>query len=201
VHPLLPPGSDPSAACTKETYTSTRLLAGTSQPMTKVYGTRSSEGNGKGGKGWRVSAGPILRRGTSNSLSQVKIDRTLVLSLGYVLQEPAPRAPLDTATLIPLLQLNALALASLDPPIKHPLSLLSHLNSFPPPPPYTLPSGEILHPPSPSGVPPRKIVIFGDCSGGILISAFNRCASMRACSSMNIQTVRFLKGYKGEIKG
>jgi len=93
VHPLLPPGSDPSAPCTKETYTSTRLLAGTSQPMTKVYGTRSSEGNGKGGKGWRVSAGPILRRGTSNSLSQVKIDPHLSAVAGISLARTCTSSP------------------------------------------------------------------------------------------------------------
>ncbi|WVR00023.1 hypothetical protein IAU59_007165 [Kwoniella sp. CBS 9459] len=109
------------------------------------------EGNGRSGKGWGVSAGPIRHR---------------VPAVGYVLQEPTPRLPLDTASLIPLLQSNAAALASLDPPVKHPLSLLSHLTSLPPPRPYTLPSGETIHPPAPSGVHPRKLVIFGDCSGG-----------------------------------
>ena len=90
----------------------------------------------------------------------------VVPSFGYVLQEPTPRAPLDTVHLVPLLQSNALALAALDPPIKHPLSLLSYLTSLPPPTPYALPSGDVLHPPPPSGTPPRKIVIFGDCTGG-----------------------------------
>lgn len=98
--------------------------------------------------------------------------------MGYILQEPAPRLPLDTTSLIPLLQSNAAALAALDPPISHPLSLLSHLTSLPPPKPYTLPSGEILHPPEPSGVTPRKIVIFGDCSGGTKNPAFEEmCAN------------------------
>ena len=82
------------------------------------------------------------------------------------MEEPVPRAQLDTATLIPLLQSNAMALAALDPPVKHPLSLLTHLTSLPAPPPYSLPSGEVLRPPGASGIPPRKLVIFGDCSGG-----------------------------------
>jgi ribonuclease Z len=90
----------------------------------------------------------------------------IVPSLGYILQEPVPRVPLDTAALIPLLQANATALASLPEPVHHPLSLLSLLTSLPPPSPYVLPSGESLHPPGPSGIHPRKIVIFGDCSGG-----------------------------------
>ncbi|WVF72824.1 hypothetical protein IAT40_007642 [Kwoniella sp. CBS 6097] len=117
------------------------------------------EGNGRSGKGWGVSAGPIHHR---------------VPAVGYVLQEPTPRLPLDTASLIPLLQSNATALASLDPPVKHPLSLLSHLTSLPPPAPYTLPSGETLHPPAPSGVHPRKLVIFGDCSGGTENTTFEQ---------------------------
>ena len=82
------------------------------------------------------------------------------------MKEPVPRIPLDTPTLIPLLQSNAMALGALDPPVKHPLSLLTHLTSLPTPPPYKLPSGEILCPPRPSGIPPRKFVILGDCSGG-----------------------------------
>ncbi|RXK41148.1 hypothetical protein M231_01551 [Tremella mesenterica] len=109
------------------------------------------EGNGKQGKGWAVSAGPIDHR---------------VPSLGYVLQEPVPRLPLDTSVLVPLLQAHADALAALDPPVRHPLSLLSHLTSLPTPKPYTLPSGEVLYPPEPSGIPARKLVIFGDCTGG-----------------------------------
>ncbi|OCF39038.1 ribonuclease Z [Kwoniella heveanensis CBS 569] len=117
------------------------------------------EGNGRSGKGWGVSAGPIHHR---------------VPAVGYVLQEPTPRLPLDTAALIPLLQSNAAALASLDPPIKHPLSLLSYLTSLPPPKPYTLPSGETLHPPAPSGIHPRRLVIFGDCSGGTENPTFER---------------------------
>lgn len=83
-----------------------------------------------------------------------------------MLQEPAPRKPLDTARLIPLLQANAKALAAQDPPVHHPLSLLSSLTSLPPPDPITLPSGEVLYPPEPTGEPGRKIVIFGDCAGG-----------------------------------
>ena len=99
-----------------------------------------------------------------------------VASLGYILQEPVPRLPLDTPRLIPLLQSNAPALAALDPPVRHALSLLSHLTSFPPPEPYILPSGDVLSPPEASGVEPRKIVILGDCTGGTDNRAFeNMC--------------------------
>ncbi|KAK4684986.1 ribonuclease Z, partial [Tremellales sp. Uapishka_1] len=115
------------------------------------------EGSGRGGRGWGVRAGPIKHR---------------VPSLGYILFEPIPRLPLDTTSLIPLLQANADALRTADPPIPHPLSILSHLTSLPQPPPFRLPSGETLYPPAPSGMSPRKIVIFGDCSGGTPNSAF-----------------------------
>lgn len=101
----------------------------------------------------------------------------LVPSIGFVLQEPAPRKPLDTARLIPLLQLNAKALAAQDPPVRHPLSLLSHLTSLPPCEPVHLPSGEVLYPPEPTGEPGRKLVIFGDCAGGTPNEALQRmCA-------------------------
>jgi ribonuclease Z len=83
-----------------------------------------------------------------------------------VLNEPAPRLPLDTHRLIPLLKANAKGLAELDPPIKHPLSLLSHLTSIPTPPPFTLPSGDVIEPPKPTGEQGRRLVIFGDCAGG-----------------------------------
>jgi ribonuclease Z len=53
----------------------------------------------------------------------------------------------------------------MDPPIRHPLSILSRLTSLPPT-PFTLPDGTTLHPPAPSGVAPRKLVLFGDCDGG-----------------------------------
>lgn len=98
-------------------------------------------------------------------------------SLGYVLQEPAPRHALDTAKLVPILQANAEALAKLNPPVKHPFSILSHLNSLPTPPPYKLPSGEVLYPPEPTGESGRKIVIFGDCSGGTPNKVFERMCS------------------------
>lgn len=95
-----------------------------------------------------------------------------VPAIGYILEEPIPRKPLDTAVLIPLLKSNAEALAAQDPPVKHCLSLLSTLQSLPPPDPITLPSGETIHPPKPSGIPARKLVIFGDCSGGTKNSTF-----------------------------
>ncbi|KAK8854758.1 hypothetical protein IAR55_003497 [Kwoniella newhampshirensis] len=152
VHELIENGQDPSAGCgDADLYTNEAVGMDLYANDEGVWRDILPEGNGKGGKGWSVSAGPIEHR---------------VPSLGYVLQEPIPRLPLDTATLIPLLQSNAKQLAALNPPINHPLSLLSHLTSLPPPPPYTLPSGEVLSPPQPSGAPPRKLVIFGDCAGG-----------------------------------
>jgi ribonuclease Z len=74
--------------------------------------------------------------------------------------------------LIPLLKSNAEALAAKNPPVKHCLSLLSTIQSLPPPEPIRLPSGDILYPPEPSGISSRKIVIFGDCSGGTKNSTF-----------------------------
>jgi ribonuclease Z len=131
-----------------------------------------------------------------------------VASLGYILQEPTPRLPLDTNTLIPLLQSNASALKELTPPISHPLSLLSHLTSLPPPPPYTLPSGDVISPPEPSGIPPRKLVIFGDCAGGTENSTFqSMCADpsllIHECTNAAIPELvqRGEKGRKVRMKG
>lgn len=135
----------------------------------EVWENVLAEGNGRNGRGWAVRAGPITHRGESDYQGNHGHHYPVLKSvpaLGYILQEPTPRLPLDTARLIPLLQSNAAELAKFTPPVLHPLSLLSQLTSLPPPPPFTLPSGEILHPPEPSGVPPRKLVIFGDCSGG-----------------------------------
>ena len=128
--------------------------------------------------------------------------------MGYVLQEPTPRLPLDTASLIPLLQSNATALAELDPPVKHPLSLLSHLTSLPTPDPYTLPSGDILSPPEPSGTHARKLVIFGDCSGGTSNPVFEKmCRNpsllIHECTNSAIPELvqRGEKGRKVRMKG
>ncbi|AAW43585.1 conserved hypothetical protein [Cryptococcus deneoformans JEC21] len=152
IHELLQDGEGPSAGCREdEIHPNEAVGMDMRADEDGVWKMVLQEGNGKSGKGWKVSAGPIHHR---------------VPSLGYVLQEPTPRLPLDTATLIPLLQSNSEALSALNPPVKHPLSLLSHLTSLPPPPPLTLPSGDIISPPEPSGVLPRKIVVFGDCSGG-----------------------------------
>ncbi|WVW85597.1 hypothetical protein I302_107635 [Kwoniella bestiolae CBS 10118] len=152
IHEILEQGEQPSLDCEEENLHSNEAVGMDFVANGDgVWEDILQQGNGRGGKGWSVKAGPIHHR---------------VPSLGYVLEEPIPRVQLDTSTLIPLLKSNADALASLDPPIKHPLSLLSHLTSLPPPPPYTLPSGDVIHPPPPSGVSPRKLVIFGDCSGG-----------------------------------
>ena len=83
--------------------------------------------------------------------------------LGYILQEPTPLLPLDTARLVPLLQANGPDLIASG--VKQPLSLLTHLTSLPLPPPYKLPSGDVIKPPEPSDQPARKLVILGDCSG------------------------------------
>ncbi|WRT68420.1 uncharacterized protein IL334_005396 [Kwoniella shivajii] len=152
VHELLLNGEQPSVTCEEEELHSNEAV-GIDYIADKdgVWRGILEQGSGKNGKGWSVKAGPIHHR-----------------------EEPIPRAQLDTTTLIPLLQSNAEALAALDPPIKHPLSLLSHLTSLPPPDPYTLPSGHVIRPPEPSGVHPRKLVILGDCSGGTENATFQK---------------------------
>lgn len=55
--------------------------------------------------------------------------------------------------------------------------MLSHLTSLPPPEPFTLPSGDVIRPPEPTGIAARKLVIFGDCDGGTPNEHFSRmCA-------------------------
>jgi ribonuclease Z len=89
---------------------------------------------------------------------------TTVLSLGYVVTEPPIYERLDPTEYQPLLEANRKALAALDPPIRQPLSILKVLSSTRKP--YTLPSGDVLHPPPTSTTKhPRKLVILGDCSG------------------------------------
>jgi len=131
-----------------------------------------------------------------------------VPALGYILQEPPHRLPLDTERLIPLLQSNATALAALYPPVRHPLALLSYLTQIPPPSPYTLPSGEVLHPPELASTPSRKLVIFGDCSGGTKNPAFERmCADpsllIHECTNAAIPELiqRGDKGRKVRMRG
>ena len=131
-----------------------------------------------------------------------------VPAVGYILQEPPPRLPLDTERLIPLLQSNAAALAALDPPIRHPLSLLSYLTQIPAPSPYSLPSGEVLHPPELAPIPARKLVVFGDCSGGTKNPTFERmCADpsllIHECTNAAIPELiqRGDKGRKVRMKG
>lgn len=119
---------------------------------------------------------------------------------GYILLEPTPTLPLDTTTLIPLLTSHKAALAQMDPPIHHPLSVLSRLTALPPT-PFTLPDGTVLSPPSPSGVPRRKLVIFGDCSGGTPNTTFaSLCAEpsllVHECTNASMPA-RLQKGEKG----
>jgi len=109
--------------------------------------------------------------------------------------------PLDTQRLIPLLHANAKGLAALDPPIKHPLSLLSYLTSLPTPPPFTLPSGDVIEPPQLTGELGRKLVIFGDCSGGTPNAKFqemccNASLLVHECTNAAIPE-SILKGDKG----
>lgn len=100
---------------------------------------------------------------------------TTVNSVGYVLQEPPLRAPLDTAAYLPILDANAEALAALTPPVRHPRSIISLLKSTQKP--YTLPDGTTLAPPAILPESPRKLVIFGDCNGGTRNRAFqDMCA-------------------------
>ena len=103
--------------------------------------------------------------------------------------------------MIPLLQANATALAALSPPVKHPLSLLSHLTSLPPPEPYILPSGDIIRPPLPSGISSRKFVILGDCSGGTRNPRFQQMCEdpsllVHECTNGSIPE-RIQRGEKG----
>ncbi|BEI90775.1 uncharacterized protein CcaverHIS019_0308450 [Cutaneotrichosporon cavernicola] len=160
VHELVPPGAEKGAGCSEsELHVNEAVGRDVLANEEGVWEMIVDERSTKGTKGWMVSAGPLVHR---------------VPSIGYVLQEPASRKPLDTARLIPLLQANAKELAAQDPPVRHPLSLLSHLSSLPPPPPLTLPSGEVIHPPEPTGEPGRKLVIFGDCAGGTPNEALQR---------------------------
>jgi ribonuclease Z len=97
---------------------------------------------------WHVDAGPIEHR---------------IPSMGYIIIEPPQYLPLDTATLLPLLEAEREALAALPEPITNPRSILSRLTSTRQP--FTLPSGLVLDPPPLSTEPSRKIVIMGDCAG------------------------------------
>ena len=166
VHELLHEGTTPSVGCGVDEIHGNEAV-GMDIPVDKdgVWMHVLQEGNGHGRKGWAVGAGPIEHRSElSRGFWGVKL--ISVPAIGFVLEEPTPRESLDTAYLIPLLKSNAEALAAQDPPVKHCLSLLSTLTSLPTPDPITLPSGETIHPPEPSGIPARKLVIFGDCSGG-----------------------------------
>ncbi|ORY35568.1 beta-lactamase-like protein [Naematelia encephala] len=152
VHELIPRGGTASVRCEGEELHLNEAVGLDLYPDEQdVWQTVLQEGNGKNGRGWAVGAGPILHR---------------VPAVGYVLQEPVPRLPIDVTAMRPLLDANASSLAELDPPIINPLSLLSRFRKLPTPPPYVLPSGDVLHPPAPTGQSPRKLVIFGDCSGG-----------------------------------
>ncbi|WVR07503.1 hypothetical protein IAU60_004545 [Kwoniella sp. DSM 27419] len=163
VHELLQADDRPSDACeVSDLHSNEAVGKDLMADADGVWRDIIPEGSGRGGKGWGVSAGPIHHR---------------VPAVGYIFQEPTPRLPLDTSALIPLLQANAASLAALDPPVKHPLSLLSHLTSLPPPAPYTLPSGDVIRPPEASGVQGRKLVIFGDCRGGTENATFQTMCS------------------------
>ncbi|KAI9637497.1 beta-lactamase-like protein [Dioszegia hungarica] len=187
VHELLGADEDASAGCSAEEMLVNEAVGKDIRASEEgVWEKIMDEGTGKGGRGWSVSAGPLDHR---------------VPSQGYVLNEPTPREPLDTASLIPILTQHAAALKQYDPPVHHPLSVLSHLTSLPPPPPFVLPDGSSLHPPPLSGQPPRKLVIFGDCSGGTPNSTFQAmCADasllVHECTNAHIAEP-YQKGEKG----
>ena len=66
VHELLHPDSEPSARCTaEELHTNEAVGMDLRVDADGVWREVSAEGNGKGGKGWKVSAGPIEHRGES----------------------------------------------------------------------------------------------------------------------------------------
>jgi ribonuclease Z len=173
VHELLHEGTTPSVGCGVDEIHGNEAV-GMDIPVDKdgVWRQVLEEGNGHGRKGWAVGAGPIEHRGEPSPFKGPGTELMTVPAIGFVLQEPIPRKSLDTAYLIPLLKSNAEALAAQDPPVKHCLSLLSTLTSLPTPDPITLPSGETINPPEPSGIPARRLVIFGDCSGGTKNSTF-----------------------------
>lgn len=102
-----------------------------------------------------------------SSLVSTRTDSPAVLSLGFIITEPPSYVPLDSTTLLPILENEREALALLPPdqggPITNPRAVLSLLTSTRAP--FTLPSGTILQPPKVDPEPRRKIVIMGDCSG------------------------------------
>lgn len=199
VHELVPAGATPSCGCSAEEIHVNEAPGTDFYPnAVGVWEDIVDEALYKGMKGWSVSAGPLTHRGGLPGAVELTHP---VPSIGYVLSEPAPRHPLDTRRLIPLLQENAKGLAAMDPPIKHPLSLLSYLTSLPTPPPFTLPSGDVIHPPALTGEQGRKVVIFGDCDGGTPNKAFellccNASLLIHECTNAAIPE-SILKGDKG----
>lgn len=102
----------------------------------------------KQGQLWRVDAGPIRHR---------------VMSLGFVVSEPPSYEPLDTENIFPILDQQAEALTAMNPSIRHPRQVLSIMTKTGKS--FTMPDGQIIPAPKLSTAIPRKIVIFGDCSG------------------------------------
>ncbi len=183
VHELIPQGEEASAPCKAEDLgvceaVGRDLHAGDDGCWRDLL---SGEIGGKGkGKesAWAVDAGPIDHRGRSAScrpsfLSLADSRPHTVPSLGYIVTEPPVYDKLDLGPLFRLLDANKDALAQLSPPIKHPRSLISRLKSTREP--YTLPSGDILHPPPLSATRPRKVAILGDCFGTSNAAFYDLC--------------------------
>jgi ribonuclease Z len=86
-----------------------------------------------------------------------------VLSLGYVITEPALYEPFDIDAILPKIASQMPQLQDRSPSIRHPRQVLSIVNRTRQP--FTLPDGSVIQHPPVSTVAPRKIAILGDCSG------------------------------------
>jgi ribonuclease Z len=86
-----------------------------------------------------------------------------VLSLGYVVTEPALYEPFDLDAILPKIAAQITLLKERSPPIRHPRQVLSTVSRTRQP--FTLPDGTIIQPPPRSTAAARKVAILGDCSG------------------------------------
>ena len=86
-----------------------------------------------------------------------------VLSLGYVVTEPALKEKLDLDAIMPSISRQMDKITQSNPRLRHPRQITSILTKTGEP--FALPDGQVLAPPKVSDVRPRKIVIMGDCAG------------------------------------
>lgn len=86
-----------------------------------------------------------------------------VLSLGYIIVEPALYEPFDLDATLPQIASQMPLLRERSPPIRHPRQVLSIVSRTRQP--FELPDGAVIQPPPLSTMASRKIAILGDCSG------------------------------------